>query len=239
MPTPHNSAQKGEIAKVVLMPGDPLRSQFIAETYLENAKLVNNVRGVQGYTGTWKGSPVTVMASGMGMPAMGIYSWELYSEYDVDAIIRIGSAGGIADDVKLMDILAAQAVSVQSGYPNAFELPGSFSPIADFGLLTAAVSVAKQKGTELKVGNILTSDYFYYPEGKAHTDEWKKMGILAVEMESGALYSNAAYFGKKALCIYTVSDHLYRSEVLSSEERQTGFTQMMEIALDTAVSYDK
>ena len=235
MPTPHNEAKKGEIAKTVIMPGDPLRSKYIAETFLDDAVLVNNVRGVQGYTGTYKGVKLTVMASGMGAPAMGIYSWELFGEYDVDNIIRVGSAGGISDDVKLKDILVAQGVSYQTSYPSTFEVPGTFAPLADYRLLSAAVETAKDKGIELKVGNVLSGDYFYYPEGKAHTDEWKKMGILGVEMECAALYTNAAYFGKRALCICTVSDHLYKSERLSSEERQLGFSQMIEIALDTAV----
>ena len=239
MSTPHNSGKKEDFAKTVLMPGDPLRAKYIAETYLENPVLVNNVRGVQGYTGTWKGVPVTVMASGMGMPAIGIYSWELFNFYDVENIIRIGSAGGISDDVKLMDIVAAQAASTNSGYAACFELPGTFAPIADYTLLSTAVKVGKSHGVDIKVGNILSSDNFYYPEGKSHTDDWKRMGILATEMESAALYANAAYAGKRALCICTISDHLYSKEELTPQERQTGFGQMMEIALDTAVEMEK
>ena len=235
MPTPHNSAAKEQIAKTVLMPGDPLRAKYIAENFLTDAKLVNNVRGIQGYTGKYKNKEVTVMASGMGMPSMGIYSWELFKDYDVDAIIRVGSAGGISDDIQLRDVIAAQAVSVESGYLDKFRLPGAFSPIADFGLLTNAVAAAKELGVDMKVGNVLSSDNFYYPENAARTDDWKKMGILAVEMESAALYSSAAYFGKKALCIYTVSDHLYREEIISPEERETGFNKMIEIALWTTL----
>ena len=239
MPTPHNKAEINQIAKTVLMPGDPLRSKYIAETYLENPQLVNNVRGVQGYTGTWKGVPVTVMASGMGMPAIGIYSWELFNFYNVENIIRIGSAGGISDDVKLMDIVAAQAASTNSSYADVFELPGTFAPIADYKLLSTAVEVGKEHGIDIKVGNILSSDNFYYPEGKGHTDDWKRMGILATEMESASLYANAAYAGKRALCICTISDHLYTKEELSADERQSGFGQMMEIALDTAVKMNE
>lgn len=234
MPTPHNTALPGQIAKTVLMPGDPLRSKFIAETFLTDPVLVNNVRGVNGYTGTWKGVPVTVMASGMGMPAIGIYSWELYNFYDVDNIIRVGSAGGIADELQLKDIVAGQAACTNSNYINSFGLNGTFAPIADFELLSAACDAAKARGVKLHVGNILSSDNFYYAEGQSCTDQWKKMGILATEMESAALYCNAAYAGKRALCLCTISDHLYRPEEMTPEERQNSFTQMMEIALDTA-----
>lgn len=235
VPTPHIAAEKGQIAKTVLMPGDPLRAKFIAETFLTEPVLVNNVRGVQGHTGTWKGVPVTVMASGMGIPAIGIYSWELYNFYDVDNIIRIGSAGAFRDDLKLMDIVAGQAACTNSNYINAFGVKGSFAPIADFTLLSKAVEAAKERGVELKVGNILSADNFYYPPGLDGSDEWKRMGVLAVEMEAAGLYCNAAYAGKRALCLCTISDHLYRQEYLSSEDRQSSFTQMMEIALDTAV----
>ena len=239
MPTPHNSASIDQIAKTVLMPGDPLRAQFIAETFLTDPVLVNNVRGIQGYTGTWKGVPVTVMASGMGMPSIGIYSWELFNFYNVENIIRIGSAGGINDDLKLMDIVIAQGASTDSNYAGQFGLPGTFAPIADYTLMAAAIETAKERGANVHVGNILSSDRFYAPEGFNPNDAWKKMGILAVEMESAALYMNAAYAGKRALCICTISDHLYKPEALSPEERQTSFREMMEIALDTAVKMDK
>lgn len=239
IPTPHISAGKGEIAKTVLMPGDPLRSKFIAETFLENPVLVNNVRGVQGYTGTWKGVPVTVMASGMGIPAIGIYSYELYNFYDVDNIIRIGSAGALRDDLKLMDIVAAQGACTDSNFAHQFELSGTFAPIADYTLLSEAVAAGREHGIELKVGNILSSDNFYSPVGKDSSDKWRDMGVMAVEMESAGLYMNAAAAGKRALCICTISDHIYRPEALSSEDRQTSFTQMMEIALDTAVRMTK
>ena len=235
IPTPHIAAKQGEIAKTVLMPGDPLRAKFIAETFLENPVLVNNVRGVQGHTGLWKGVPVTVMASGMGMPAIGIYSWELFSEYGVENIIRIGSAGAIQDKLKLMDIVIGQGACAESAYINKFKLDGLFAPIADYTLMCAAVDSAKALGVDVTVGNILSSDNFYAPEGCSGTDKWRDMGVLAIEMEAAALYANAAYLGKRALCICSISDHIYREEYLSSEQRQVGFTQMMEIALDTAV----
>lgn len=235
VPTPHIAAKKEDIAKTVLMPGDPLRAKFIAENFLTDPVLVNNVRGVQGHTGTWKGVPVTVMASGMGMPAIGIYSWELFNFYDVDNIIRIGSAGALRDDLKLMDIVAGQGACTNSSYGDQFELAGTFAPIADFTLLSAAVEAGREHGVDVKVGNILSSDNFYYAEGSNYSDGWKRMGVMAVEMEAAALYMNAAYAGKRGLCLCTISDHLYRDEALSPEDRQNSFTQMMEIALDTAV----
>ena len=235
IPTPHISAKKEDIAKTVLMPGDPLRAKFIAETFLENPVLVNNVRGVQGHTGTWKGVPVTVMASGMGIPAIGIYSYELYNFYDVDNIIRIGSAGAFKDDLKLMDVIAGQAACTDSNFAHQFELNGTFAPIADFTLLSKAVEAAKERGIDMKVGNILSCDNFYSPENLDNNDKWRDMGVMAVEMEAAGLYMNAARAGKRALCICTISDHLYREEYLSSEDRQLSLTQMIEIALDTAV----
>lgn len=235
VPTPHIAAKKEDIAKTVLMPGDPLRAKFIAENFLTDPVLVNNVRGVQGHTGTWKGVPVTVMASGMGMPAIGIYSWELFNFYDVDNIIRIGSAGALRDDLKLMDIVAGQGACTNSSYGDQFGLAGTFAPIADFTLLSAAVEAGREHGVDVKVGNILSSDNFYYAAGSNDSDLWKRMGVMAVEMEAAALYMNAAYAGKRGLCLCTISDHLYRDEALSSEDRQNSFTQMMEIALDTAV----
>ena len=239
IPTPHISAKKEDIAKTVLMPGDPLRAKFIAETFLESPVLVNNVRGVQGHTGTWKGGPVTVMASGMGIPAIGIYSWELYNFYDVDNIIRIGSAGAMRDDLKLMDIVAGQGACTDSNFAHQFELNGTFAPIADYTLLSNCVEAAKEKGIDMKVGNILSSDNFYSPSNCDDSTKWRDMGVMAVEMEAAGLYMNAARAGKRALCICTISDHLYRSEALSSEERQLSLTQMIEIALDTAVKMAK
>ena len=239
IPTPHIAAKKEDIAKTVLMPGDPLRAKFIAETFLENPVLVNNVRGVQGHTGTWKGVPVTVMASGMGIPAIGIYSWELYNFYDVDNIIRIGSAGAMRDDLKLMDIVAGQGACTDSNFAHQCELNGTFAPIADYTLLSNAVEAAKEKGIDMKVGNILSSDNFYSPANCDDSTKWRDMGVMAVEMEAAGLYMNAARAGKRALCICTISDHLYRSEALSSEQRQLSLTQMIEIALDTAVKMAK
>ena len=235
VPTPHIASEKGQIAKTVLMPGDPLRAKFIADTFLTDPVLVKNVRGVQGHTGTWKGVPVTVMASGMGIPAIGIYSWELYNFYDVDNIIRIGSAGALRDDLKLMDIVAGQGACTDSNFVHQFELNGTFAPIADYTLLSTAVETAKEHGVDMKVGNILSGDNFYSPAGCDSNDKWRDMGVMAVEMEAAGLYMNAARAGKRALCICTISDHIYRDEALSSEERQLSFTQMMEIALDTAV----
>ena len=239
IPTPHISAKKEDIAKTVLMPGDPLRAKFIAETFLESPVLVNNVRGVQGHTGTCKGVPVTVMASGMGIPAIGIYSWELYNFYDVDNIIRIGSAGAMRDDLKLMDIVAGQGACTDSNFAHQFELNGTFAPIADYTLLSNCVEAANEKGIDMKVGNILSSDNFYSPSNCDDSTKWRDMGVMAVEMEAAGLYMNAARAGKRALCICTISDHLYRSEALSSEQRQLSLTQMIEIALDTAVKMAK
>ena len=235
IPTPHINAKKDQIAKTVLMPGDPLRAKFIAETFLTEPVLVNNVRGVQGHTGLWKGVPVTVMASGMGIPAIGIYSWELFNFYDVDNIIRIGSCGAYRDDIKLMDIIAAQGACTNSNYINGFGLKGTFAPIADYTLLSAAVDCAKARGVDIKVGNLLSSDSFYSGEGLGGDSQWKRMGVMGVEMEAAGLYCNAAYAGKRALCLCTVSDHIFTGESLPAEQRQTAFTEMMEIALDTAV----
>ena len=235
VPTPHNVAKVGEIAKTVLMPGDPLRSKFIAETFLTDPVLVNNTRGVQGYTGTWKGVPVTVMASGMGIPSIGIYSWELYTEYGVENIMRIGSAGAIQDDLHVMDIVIAQGACTDSNFAHQFALPGTFAPIADYTLMSQAIKCAAEHGVTPRVGNLLSADNFY-DDGSDGPDPWRKMGVLAIEMEAAGLYMNAARLGKRALCICTISDHLYLKENLSAEQRQTSFTQMMEIALDTAAA---
>ena len=234
VPTPHNVAKPGEIAKTVLMPGDPLRSQFIAESFLENPVLVNNTRGVQGYTGTWKGVPVTVMASGMGIPSIGIYSWELYTEYGVENIIRVGSAGALPDDLHVMDIVFGQGACTDSNFAHQFGLMGTFAPIADYTLLRAAIDCAEAAGIPFRVGNLLSSDNFYNDGSDSH-DQWRKMGVLAVEMEAAGLYMNAARLGKRALAICTISDHIYLPELLSAEERQNSFSQMITLALDTAV----
>ncbi len=230
MSTPHNGAEKGDIAKTVLMPGDPLRAKYIADTYLKDVKCFNTVRNMFGYTGTYEGKEVSVMGGGMGMPSIGIYSFELYHFYDVDQIIRIGSAGGISDKVKVRDLVIGMGASTNSNFASQYKLPGTFAPIADFGLLRKAVEIAEEKNIPVAVGNILSSDTFYTDDETAN-DQWKKMQILCVEMEAAALYMNAARAGKKALCMLTISDHLYTGEALSAEERQTSFHEMMEVAL--------
>lgn len=233
MSTPHNEADKGSIAKTVLMPGDPLRAKFIADNFLENAVCFNTVRNMFGFTGTYKDREVSVMGSGMGMPSMGIYSYELFSEYGVDNIIRIGSAGGYAKDVRVRDIIMAMAVSTDSNYAVQYNLGGTFAPTADFGLLRKAVETAEKNNIAFKVGNVLSTDVFYHVSAD-FAAKWRDMGVLATEMECAALYMNAAYFGKKALGIFTVSDHLFTGESLSAKERETSFTDMMKIALETA-----
>lgn len=232
IPTPHNSADENDFAKTVLMPGDPLRAKYIAETYLENPVLVNNIRGVHGYTGTYKNKRVSVMASGMGMPSIGIYSYELFNFYGVDNIIRVGSAGGISKGLKLRDIVIAAGACTNGNFARQYGLPGTFSPIASFGLLQSAVKQAEKKKLPHKVGNILSSDTFY--DDGARTMDWAKMGVLAVEMEAAALYMTAARAGKNALCICTVSDSLVTGEALGAKERQTSFNDMMLLALEIA-----
>lgn len=234
VPTPHISAQKGDFAKTVLMPGDPLRAKFIAETFLEEARLVNNVRGIGGYTGFYQGKRVSVMASGMGMPSMGIYSYELFRFYEVDHIIRIGTAGAIRADLKLRDVVAGMGACTNSSFAQQYQLPGDYAPIASYRMLKTAVDTAKQLGIDLIVGNLYSSDTFY-DEREDGLLRWKKMGVLAIEMEAAALYMNAALTGKEALAICTISDCPLTGESSSSEERQTSFTQMMEIALQTAI----
>ncbi len=232
IPTPHINAKIEDIAKVVLMPGDPLRSQFVAQNFLKNSVLFNNVRGVQGYTGEWNDVRVSVMASGMGMPSIGIYSYELYNFYDVDCIIRIGSAGALQERVAMRDIVLGMGACTNSSYVQQYGLGGSFAPICDFETLECAVSVAKDKGLKYHVGNLLSSDTFYDEMGGGL--RWQKMGVLAVEMEAAALYMNALRAGKKALAICTISDSLVTGESTDSEERQKGFTDMMKLALDVA-----
>ena len=232
MATPHNSAEKGAFAKTVLMPGDPLRAKFIAETFLEDAKLVNNVRGIHGYTGAYRGTPVSVMASGMGCPSIGIYSYELFTQYGVDNILRIGSAGAISPELKLRDVVAGMGACTNSSYAQQYRLPGTFAPIANFDLLRLAVASAEELGVRMPVGNLFSSDTFY--DASSSTMEWGKMGCLAVEMEAAALYCNAAYTQKRALAICSISDSLVTGEELDAAERQTTFTNMMKIALEVA-----
>ena len=236
--TPHIKATSADFAKTVLMPGDPLRSKFIAETFLENPKLINNVRGIQGYTGTYNGVPVTVMASGMGMPSIGIYSYELYNFFGVENIIRVGSAGGLADNVQLRDVIIGMGACTNSAYQDQYNLNGNYAPIADYELLSCAVEEAKALGVRYQVGNILSSDIFYHADPKFN-DGWYKMGVLGIEMEAAALYMNAAAAGKRALAICTVSDHILRGEALDADARQNTFTDMMKIALNVAVSMSK
>lgn len=232
MGTPHNEAQLGDFAKTVLMPGDPLRSRMIAEKFLMEARLVNNVRGVQGYTGLYKGVPVSVMASGMGMPSMGIYSYELFTRYGVESIIRVGSAGALRADLALGSVVAGQGACTDSAYATQYELGGTFAPIADFGLLLAAVESARALGVALPVGNLYSADTFYDISGR--NQRFQKMGVLAVEMEAAALYCNAAYTGKRGLALCAISDNLVTGEALTPAERQTSFTNLMKIALETA-----
>ena len=233
MSTPHNKAELGDIAKTVLMPGDPLRAKFIAETYLENPVCFNTVRNMFGYTGSYKGKKISVMGGGMGMPSIGIYSYELFHFYDVDNVIRIGSAGAIQPEVNLKDVIIGMGACTDSNYGKQFELPGTFAQIADYGLLQQAVEAAARLGVPVKVGNILSSDIFYDARPDVN-QRWAKMGVLAAEMEAAALYMNAAYAHKHALCMLTVSDQLIRDEHLNADERQVGFDQMMRVALELA-----
>lgn len=230
MATPHNEAKAGDIEKTVIMPGDPLRAKFIADNYLEDVVCFNSVRNMLGFTGTYEGKRISVMGSGMGMPSMGIYSYELYSVYGVENIIRIGSAGGISDKVALRDIVIAMGSSTNSNYASQYKLPGTFAPLADYGLLNKAVETARSENIKVVVGNVLSSDTFY-TDSAGDNDLWKKMNVLAVEMESAALYMNAARLGKKALALFTISDHLYTGEALDAKERQESFRDMMKIAL--------
>lgn len=232
MATPHIAAEKGDFAKTVLMPGDPLRAKYIAENYLEKAVLVNDVRGVHGYTGEYKGKRVSVMASGMGMPSIGIYSYELFRFFDVENIIRVGSAGALSEKLKVRDIVLAMGACTDGNYAAQFSLPGTFAPIASYRLLTEAVEIAAKSGIIPRVGNVLSSDLFY--DDSASTLKWNKMGVLAVEMETAALYMNAARAGKNALSILTISDNLVTGEATTAAERQNSFTQMMELALELA-----
>ena len=239
-PTPHIHAVPGDFGQTVLMPGDPLRSKFIAETFLEDAKLVNNVRGIQGYTGRYHGTRVSVMASGMGMPSIGIYSHELYSVYDVQNIIRVGSAGALQPHIHLRDIVIGQGACTDSRWAEQFRLAGTFAPICSYDMLETAVSIAKERGLPYHVGNLLSSDRFYgddfgVPDSLQANTGWQKMGVMAIEMEAAALYMNAARLGRRALAICTVSDQILTGEVTTADERQTTFTQMMELALETAV----
>lgn len=234
MATPHNTAKIGDIARTVIMPGDPLRAEYIAETYLDNVRKFNSVRNIYGYTGIYKDVELSVMASGMGMPSMGIYSYELFKFYDVDTIIRIGSAGTISDKVDLRDIVLAMGTCTDSNYAMQYSLPGLYAPIADFGLLHTAYEQAGLYGIWTEVGNVVSTDVFYN-DNTEYNKSWSKMNVLAVEMESAALYMNAARLSKRALAMFTISDNLLNGGSLSVKERQEGFDDMIKLSLETAV----
>lgn len=227
MSTPHNAAKVGEIAETVIMSGDPLRAKFMAEKFLDNAACFNTVRNMFGYTGTYQGRPVSVMGHGMGMPSIGIYTYELYHFYGVRQIIRVGTAGSIQKGINIGDIILAQGACTDSNYLHQYGLPGTYAPIADFDLLSRAVDKCKEMGVDYQVGNVLSSDIFYDDNKEWH--QWQKMGILALEMESAALYANAARAGKKALALFTVSDNLIEAKAATAEQRQQAFTDMMEV----------
>lgn len=232
IPTPHNNAKMGDIAETVLMPGDPLRAKVVAETYLEDVVQYNNVRGMLGFTGTYKGKRISVQGSGMGMPSIGIYSYELYNFYGVKNIIRIGSAGSIDDSMNIGDIAIGMGACTNSNFASQYNLPGTFAPIASYDLVRKAVENAEKLGVNYKVGNILSSDTFY--DDAQSLKQWQKMGVMCVEMEAAALYMNAARAGKNALCILTISDCPFKGIATTAEERQNSFTKMMEVALELA-----
>ncbi len=234
VPTPHIGAQVGEIAETVLLPGDPLRAKFIAENFLEDVVQYNTVRGMNGYTGYYKGKRISVQGSGMGIPSIGIYSYELIHFYGVKNLIRIGSAGALSDKLDLYDIVIGMSASTDSNYGAQYNLPGTYAPTASYELLSKAVEVAKEQGTEVHVGNILSSDVFYGDEGLDGLRKWQKMGSLCVEMEAAGLYMNAARAGVNALAILTISDCPLEGKATTAHERQVAFTKMMDIALNLA-----
>lgn len=233
MSTHINAANKGDIAESILLPGDPLRAKFIAENFLESPKLYNEIRGMYGYTGTYKGVPVSVQGTGMGMPSMGIYSWELITQYHAQNLIRIGTAGSFHEDIKVGDVVLGIAASTDSNYVHAFDIPGNYAPCASWDLLLKAQEVNKELGISLRAGNIVSCDVFY--EFGDWWKKWQRMNVLAVEMEAAALYMNAAYNKVNALCMVTISDHFITGENSTAEERQTSFVDMMKLALEVAV----
>ena len=240
MPTPHIAATPEQFARTVLMPGDPLRSRFLAEHFLDRPVLVNDIRGVQGYTGFYHGEPVSVMASGMGMPSMGIYAFELFRHFGVENLLRVGSAGALQAQVSLRDVVLAMGACTDSAFASQYRLDGCFAPIADYGLLSTCVATAETLGLPCRVGNVLSTDAFYADEeaptpAQTQAAMWGKMGVLAVEMETAALYMTAARAGKRALALFTVSDHLLTGERLGADERRTSFTDMLRLGLETAV----
>lgn len=231
IPTPHNQAKLGEIAPAVLMPGDPLRAKFIAENFLTGAVCVNSVRNMLAFTGSYQGRPVTVMGGGMGMPSVGIYTYELFHFYGVEKIIRVGSAGTLSEKAGLRDVVIGVGACTDSNYASQYNLPGAFAPIADFSLARAAAETGERLGIRTVAGNILSSDVFY-SDNTGALSAWQKMGVLAVEMEAAALYMNAARAGKQALCLLTISDNPFTGQGLPAQERQTSFRDMMKIALE-------
>lgn len=234
MSTHINAADRKDIARSILLPGDPLRAKFIAENFLENPKCYNEIRGMLGYTGTYKGVPVSVQGTGMGMPSMGIYSWELITEYDVENLIRIGTAGSFHEDIKVKDIVIGMAASTDSNYIHAFDVPGTYAPCASYELLSKVSASSTELGIPFKAGNIVSCDVFY----ELKEDWWKRwasMGIMAVEMEAAALYMNAAYNDVNAIAIMTISDHFVTGEKATARERETSFTDMMKLALEAAI----
>lgn len=237
MPTPHNSADCKDIAKTVIMPGDPLRAQYIAKNYLTEVNQFNSIRNIYGYTGKYKGKELSVMASGMGMPSMAIYSYELFKFYDVTDIIRIGSAGTISDKADLRDIVIAMGTCTDSDYAKQYRLPGTYAPIADFGLLLKAYKQAEDMKLKVQVGNVVSTDVFYN-DNPDYNRAWANMNVLAVEMESAALYMNAARLSKRALAMFTVSDNLMNGQALSAKERQEGFDNMIELSLETTIGVE-
>ena len=237
MATAHINAEPGDFASTVLMPGDPLRAKLIAEKYLENAVLVNDVRGVQGYTGPYKGKRVSVMASGMGMPSIGIYSYELFKFFGVNNIIRVGSAGALKDDIHVRDIVIGMGCSTDSNFAANYNLPGTLAPLCSYEMMSKCVECAEEMGATYHVGNLLSSDVFYTDDEGAN-ERWARMGVMAVEMEGAALYMNAARLNKNALVICTVSNHIITGEETTAEERQNSFGEMITLALETAYKLD-
>jgi purine-nucleoside phosphorylase len=232
MSTPHINAQPNDFAETVLMPGDPLRAKHIAETFLDDAREVTSVRNILGYTGTYNCKPVSIMASGMGIPSMSIYARELIESFGVKNLIRIGTCGGIGSDIKIRDVIFAQGASTDSNVNRARVQGYDFAALADFGLLTNGVEAAKRLGVNAKVGNVFTTDTFYQPSLELYK-QLDKLGVLAVEMETAGLYGVAAEYGAKAMALFTVSDHVMTGEATPSEERQTTFNEMVKIALES------
>lgn len=231
--TPHINPKGVDIAETVLLPGDPLRAKFIADTYLEDVVQFNSVRNMLGFTGTYQGTPVSVMGSGMGMPSIGIYSYELINFFDARNVIRVGSIGAMQKDIDLYEIIVAASASTDSNFLEQYNLPGTYAPTASWTLLKAFMDEADRKGKKVHVGNILSSDVFYNADNTVN-ERWARMGVLGVEMESAALYSIAAYAGANALGVFTVSDNLFTGARTTAEERESAFTDMMELALPLA-----